>query len=51
MLAWRFEYYPVLYKCSIWVSSVATGQLACDVDNEFGGFDGHHFAANFAIFV
>lgn len=32
-------------------SSIATGQLACDVDNALGRFDGHHLAAKFAIYV
>lgn len=26
---------------------IATGQLACYVDNELGGFDGHHLAAKY----
>lgn len=29
----------------------ATGQLACDVDNELSGFGGHHLVAKFAIFI
>lgn len=40
-----------IFTEALWAFSIATGQLACYVNNELSRFNGHHLAAKFAIFV